>query len=450
MANPNVPVVVEDPQKKIQLDRMKRRATGLLVGAGVLFVVTRLLEARWPWLGYVRATAEAAMVGGLADWFAVTALFRHPLGVPIPHTAIIPARKDRIGRSLGNFVQNNFLAREVIAARLENLRLGERAARWLVEPENARKVARSVARGLAKGAQALKDDDVSAMIDRALVGRLSKAHPAPIVANVLSLLTAEDRHQELLDEALRITSRAVTKNEEMIRDRIRAESPWWVPERVDDKIHDKIVAGIERTLADVAADQRHPLRQRFDEALETFIAKLKTSPEVARKAEAIRDEMLAHPAVRQFSAAIWGDLKDALVRYAEKHEERIAEPESVEPGAETGADAGTEPGVALVAPAEPNAVEQGIVSLANAILADEEMLAKVDRWLVDAIVGVVEQYRGEVSQLIAQTVGAWDPDATSQKIELQIGRDLQFVRINGTLVGGLVGLILYTIAQFVG
>ena len=423
MASPSVPVVVEDPQKKILLDRMKRRATGLLVVAAVVFVVARLLEARWPWLGYLRATAEAAMVGGLADWFAVTALFRHPLGIPIPHTAIIPARKDRIGRSLGNFVQNNFLARDVIASRLDNLRLGERAARWLAEPEHARKVARSVARGLARGAQALKDDEVSAMIDQALVGRVKKAQVAPLVGNVLTLLTAEDRHQELLDEVLRLAARAVAQNEEVIRERIRAESPWWLPETVDDRIHDKIVSGIERTLSDVSDNPDHPLRHRFDEALGRFIEKLKTSPEVARRAEGIRDEMLAHPAVRQFSGAIWGDLKDSLVRYAEKHED---------------------------AEAGPNAVEQGLVTLGNAVLADPELLAKVDRWVVDTIVGVVEQYRGEVSQLIAQTVGAWDPQATSEKIELQIGRDLQFVRINGTLVGGLVGLLLYVVSKFVG
>jgi uncharacterized membrane-anchored protein YjiN (DUF445 family) len=391
--------------------------------AAVVFVVTRLLEARWPWLGYLRATAEASMVGGLADWFAVTALFRHPLGIPIPHTAIIPARKDRIGRSLGNFVQNNFLAREVIASRLDNLRLGERAARWLAEPEHARKVARSVARGLARGAQTLRDEEVSAMIDTALVSRVRKAQVAPLVGNVLTLLTAEDRHQELLDEVLRLAARAVAQNEEMIRERIRAESPWWLPETVDDKIHDKIVSGIERTLADVSDNPEHPLRHRFDEALARFIENLKTSPEVARRAENIRDEMLAHPAVRQFSGAIWGDLKDSLVRYAEKHED---------------------------AEAGPNAVEQGLVTLGNAVLADPELLAKVDRWVVDTIIGVVEQYRGEVSQLIAQTVGAWDPHATSEKIELQIGRDLQFVRINGTLVGGLVGLLLYVASKFVG
>lgn len=422
MASPSVPVVIEDPQKRIQLLRMKRRATGLLVVAAVVFVVTRLLEARYPWLGYVRATAEAAMVGGLADWFAVTALFRHPLGIPIPHTAIVPARKDRIGRSLGNFVQNNFLARDIIAARLENLHLGERAARWLAEPENARKVARSVARGLARGAQTLKDDEVSAMIDQALVGRMREAQVAPLVGNLLTLLTAEDRHQELLDEVLRLAARAVAQNEEVIRERIRTESPWWLPERVDDKIHDKIVTGIERTLADVSDNPEHPLRHRFDEALDTFIQKLRTSPEVARRAEHIRDEMLEHPAVRQFSAAIWGDLKDSLVRYAEKHEDIEA---------------------------APNAVEQGLVTLGNAVLADPELLAKVDRWVVDTVIGVVEQYRGEVSQLIAQTVGAWDPQATSEKIELQIGRDLQFVRINGTLVGGLVGLLLYVISKFV-
>src|SRR5215212_2901915 len=213
---PRVPIHNEDPNKQIQLDRMKRRATGLLVGASVLFAVTLVLERQflWPWLGFVRATAEAAMVGGLADWFAITALFRHPMGIPIPHTAIIPSRKDRIGRSLGGFVQNNFLSREVIAARLHGLRIAERMAKWVSDPANSGRIAHHVATGLAGTAQVLRDEDVQAMIDRALVTRVRKTQVAPVLGNVLSLLTADNRHQELLDEALRLISDGVSRNEE--------------------------------------------------------------------------------------------------------------------------------------------------------------------------------------------------------------------------------------------
>ena len=416
---PRVPVHKEDPNKQIQLDRMKRRATGLLVGATVLFIVSLLLERQFPWLGFVRATAEAAMVGGLADWFAITALFRHPLGIPIPHTAIIPSRKDRIGRSLGGFVQNNFLSREVIAARLHGLRIAERIAKWISDPANSRRISHHVASGLTGTAQVLRDEDVQAMIDRAVVTRVRKTQVAPVLGNVLSLLTADNRHQELLDEALRLISEGVARNEELIRQRIREESPWWLPEAVDDRIHDKVVLAIENTLRQVAAEPEHPLRERFDRALASFIEKLRTSPEVIARAEEIKEDMLANPAVRQFSAAIWGDAKEALGRYADRKE--------------------TDP---------PGAVEQGLMKLGNAVLTDAELMAKVDHWILDAVLYAVEQFRGEVAQLISYTVGQWDAQETSKKIELQIGKDLQFVRINGTLVGGLVGLLLYSISKF--
>ena len=418
-AAPRVPIHKEDPNKQIQLDRMKRRATGLLIGASALFVVTLLLESRFPWLGFVRATAEAAMVGGLADWFAITALFRHPLGIPIPHTAIIPSRKDRIGRSLGGFVQNNFLSREVIAARLHGLRIAERIARWISDPTNSGRIAHHVATGLAGTAQVLRDEDVQAMIDRAVVTRVRKTQVAPLLGNVLSLLTAGNRHHELLDDGLRLLSEGVSRNEELIRQRIREESPWWLPEAVDDRIHDKVVLAIENTLRQVAADPAHPLRERFDDALATFIERLKTSPELNARAEEIKEEVLANPAVQHFSATIWSDAKQALARYADRNE--------------------TDP---------PGAVEQGLMKLGNAVLGDPELMAKVDAWILEAVLYAVEQFRGEVAQLISYTVGQWDAEETSKKIELQIGKDLQYVRINGTLVGGLVGLLLYTITKF--
>jgi uncharacterized membrane-anchored protein YjiN (DUF445 family) len=409
----------DDAVREQRLTAMKRRATGLLVAFGAVFIVTRLLEPRWPWLGFVRATAEAAMVGGLADWFAVTALFRHPMRIPIPHTAIIPARKDRIGRTLGRFVQNNFLSREVIAVRVAAMHPGERLARWLAEPAHSRLIARHVAAGLGGAAKVLRDDEVGAMIERGLRARVRRIQVAPLLGNVLTIMTADRRHQELLDEALRLTARALAENEEMIRQRIREESPWWLPEAVDDRIHEKILAAVERTLQQVSEDPVHPLRARFDEALARFIEQLRTSPEAMQRAEAIKEDVLAHPALRDFSASLWTDAKEALAR-------RIEGPERT----------------------EPDAIERGLVTLAETVLADPALVDKVDRWIVDALVYAVDQYRDEVGELIEHTVGQWDPDATSHKIELQIGRDLQFIRINGTLVGGLVGLVLYTASRF--
>ena len=413
------PPIADEAEKAAALRTMQRRATGLLVAAAGTFVVAGLYQGRVPALGYVRAFAEAAMVGGLADWFAVTALFRHPLGLKIPHTAIVPTRKDRIGRSLGRFVQQNFLSREVIARKLAAARPGERAARWLADPAHARSVARQVASALHGGASVLKDDDVQAVVTRTIVARAERIQVAPLLGRVLALLTADGRHQELFDQALRIAARFLDENEAIIRDRIAAEAPWWVPGAVEDKIHDRVVSGVERTLEQVSADPTHPLRARFDDAVQTLVEKLRTSPETIARAEAIKHDVLAHPAVREYAGSLWTDLKAALARYAEGGDD-----------------------------AAPAAVERGLVSLGEAVLRDPALTAKVDGFITDAVLAIVEQYRSEVSALIETTVAAWDPNETSRRIEVQIGRDLQFIRINGTLVGGLVGLALYAVGKF--
>jgi uncharacterized membrane-anchored protein YjiN (DUF445 family) len=407
---------VDEAERARRLASMKRNAALMLVGCAVVFGVALALEGTWPWLGYVRATAEAAIVGGLADWFAVTALFRHPMGIPIPHTAIIPARKDRIGRTLGRFVENNFLSRDVIARRVAGMRLGEKIARWLTEPDNTKRIARHVGSSLVAASQVLRDEDVMEAIERPIAQRVRAVKVAPLLGKVLAVLTADGRHQELLDEALRLGAKAAQDNEELIRRRVAEESPWWIPDLVDEKIHQKIIDGIENTLAEVARDPYHPLRARFDDAIDKFIHDLRRSPATIARAEAIKEDILAHPALRDFAGSLWTDAKAALVRHADA-------PETTEPGA----------------------VQRGLQTLAQAVLDDPALLEKVDRWIVDGLVSAVDQYRHEVGQLIEDTVGRWDPDVTSRKIELAIGRDLQFIRINGTLVGGLVGLVLYTL-----
>jgi uncharacterized membrane-anchored protein YjiN (DUF445 family) len=413
-----LPPVQDAALKQERLDRMKRIATGLFLFVTVVFVVARAYEIRHPWVGWIRATAEAAMVGALADWFAVTALFRHPLGIPIPHTAIVPTRKERIGRSLGGFVQNNFLSREVVGAKLQGLNIGRRIAEWLSEPENARTIAMHAARGLAGAAQVLRDEDVQEVLDRSVIARVRETPVAPVVGNVLSVVTAENRHQELLDEALKLLDRAVEQNDELIRDRIRQESPWWLPTAVDERIHDKIVTAIGNTLHQVSNDPEHPLRKRFDAAVHQFIERLRSSPETIAKGEALKDELLSHPSVRQFSASVWADTKEALVRYGQNADEEGMRP-----------------------------VERGIVSFGEAMREDPALIAKVDGWILDATLYVIDQYRTEVGQFIADTVRAWDPDETTKKIELAVGRDLQFIRINGTIMGALVGMLLYALSR---
>src|SRR5881409_774342 len=253
----------DDAVRQAQLDAMKRRATGLLALAAAVFGAATAFEGQYPWLGYVRATAEASLVGGLADWFAVTALFRRPLGLPIPHTAIVATRKERIGRILGNFVQNHFLSREVVAANLRAVRPAERAARWLSDPEHARRIAQQVAGGLAKTLDALPQADVQELVREVVSARLRATRVAPALGKTLALVLAGNRQEELLNVAVRLAAEAILDNRELIRERVRAESPWWVPGVVDDKIYQRIIDAVERLLREMSADPTHPLRAAF-------------------------------------------------------------------------------------------------------------------------------------------------------------------------------------------
>jgi uncharacterized membrane-anchored protein YjiN (DUF445 family) len=408
----------DEATRQAALDRMKRRATLLLVLAAVVFLAARLLEPRYPWIGLLRATAEAAMVGGLADWFAVTALFRHPLGIPIPHTAIVPARKDRVGRTLGAFVQKNFLTREVVANRLRSINVAERLAQWLAEPDNVRQIARHAAASLVSATALVQDADVESFIDRSVEERVRAVQAAPLLGRLLTVITADNRHQELLNEAIRLAANAVEDSRALIRLRVEEETPWWVPSAIDDKIYRKIVSAIERTLVDVRDDPQHPLRERFDIAIDNFIMKLNHSPTVAARIEALKEELLLSDAARRFSSGLWGQAKGALARYAEA-------PDGVAPGA----------------------IERALNSFGEAALADPVLLEKVDAFVIDVAVFLVERYQTEVAALIEHTVSAWDPEATSRRVELAIGRDLQFIRINGTLVGGLAGAAIYLISK---
>ena len=411
-------ILHDEATRQAQLDAMKRRATMLLVAASILFVVTRALEARFPWLAIVRATMEAAMVGGLADWFAVTALFRHPLGIPIPHTAIVPAKKDRVGRTLGAFVQRNFLARDVIEHRMRTMQVGRRLAEWLANADNARTISRNVAVALSSATQMLRDEDVQAVIDRSLAGRIRTMRLAPLLGKLLGVMTEDNRHQEVLDEVIGLASRTVNDNADLIRERIERETPWWIPAAVDDKIFKRVLGAIQKLLAELSADPAHPLRQRFDASVAHLIERLNSSPEFAARVDAWKEDFLENEAARNFSASLWREGKEALAKFA-------ANPES----------------------SAPNAIETALTTLGRKALDDPELMGKLDDFVVDIAVFLVARYQDEVAELIATTVAAWDPELTSRRVELAIGRDLQFIRINGTIVGGLAGMLIYLISS---
>jgi uncharacterized membrane-anchored protein YjiN (DUF445 family) len=263
----------------------------------------------------------------------------------------------------------------------------------------------------------------------------------PLVGRALGLLTAGGRHQELLDAALRLAARAIADHEMYIRERIAAEAPWWVPGAVEDKIHEKVVGGVEHTLAEVSADPDHPLRARFDQAVQEFAERLRTSPDTIARAEAIKEELLAHPAVREYAGSVWTDVKAALARHAGRA--LPPPPGDGEDDAAADAAAGWPDAAPGGAPDAPTAVERGLVAVGRTLLDDPALTAKVDGWVREAVLFAIDQYRDEAAHFIETTVAAWDPAVTSDRIEVQIGRDLQFIRINGTLVGGLVGLFLY-------
>jgi len=407
----------DDAAREARLDTMRRRASGLLVVVAAVFVAARLLEGTHPWLGFVRATAEASLVGGLADWFAVTALFRRPLGLPIPHTAIVATQKDRIGRILGTFVERHFLAPSVVVAELDTLRLAERAAQWVAAPENSGRIAKQLVTGLAKTIEALPEAEFRTLIHDSAVARLQATRVAPVLGNVLALVTGDNRHHELLNALLNLVAQALDDNRETIRRKIRAGSPWWVPGVVDEAIFQKIIVALQGLLRDVRQDPRHPVRRKFDAALRQFIDRLQHAPEVMAKAEALKEQVLAHPVIDELAASLWDGVRRAAVRYRTHPDDPSRE-----------------------------ALERGIAAAGESLLGNEALLHDLDRFVTSVVATVVEEHRHEAAELIARTVSGWDPDVAVRRLELAVGSDLQFIRINGTLVGGLVGLLIHTVS----
>jgi len=409
----------DDAERDARLNAMKRRATALLGVALLVFVAASIYEPLYPWLGYVRATAEASLVGGLADWFAVTALFRHPLGLPIPHTAIVATRKERIGQILGNFVQNHFLSREVIASNLRRVHPAERAAGWLADREHARQISRQFAGSVVKALDGLPPNELQDLVSQVVRNRVRTIRVAPALGKTLALALADNRQEELLNATVKLAAEAVRNNRELIRERVRAETPWWVPPVLDDKIYQKIIEAVERLLQDMVRDSAHPLRTAFADAIGDFIGRLQHSPEVIARAEALKEEWLMGSQTDELARKLWDGVREAINKYATKTEDGDG----------------------------PNPLDSGLSEFGVALLSNPTLLSDIDDLLIDLTAGVVEKYRHEIGDLIAQTVASWDPAATSRRFELAVGRDLQFVRINGTLVGGLVGLLIYTITR---
>ena len=407
-------------ERRIELRRMRAFATGLLVLMLVIFVAARIFEARLPALAYVRACAEAAMVGACADWFAVVALFRHPFGLPIPHTAILPRNKARVGESLGAFICNNFLAPEVVSQRLAGLHAAARAARWLSDPANAGFIARRSAGLLPPMLEALQDEHVRTFMRGILHRGVASVEAAPLAARVLSVLVAHGHHQALFDRAIATAETFLTRHEPLIRAKVSTRSWKWLPRWVDEKVADRVMTGLMETVHELRAPD-HPWREEFQVAVDGFILRLAADPLFRARGEAIKAEVLDSPVVEDYLDSLWTEIKRRLI-------------------ADTAADDGV----------LRQGLEQALLVLGHRLQDDPRMQAVLDRWVRRAAERYIIPNRGEIGAFIAGVVARWDSATLVAKLELQVGKDLQYIRINGTLVGGLVGLVIFALSTWLG
>ncbi|WP_229786763.1 MULTISPECIES: DUF445 domain-containing protein [Actinokineospora] len=402
---------------------MKGVALAFLGGATLIFLAMTLWQSAGapPWVGYVKAAAEAGMVGALADWFAVTALFRRPLGLPIPHTAIIPTKKDQLGQSLGDFVGSNFLSEDVVRERLRRVGVAAKLGAWLARRENADRVTAELSTAAGGLVTVLRDDDVQAVVEQAVVKRIMDAPWGPPLGKVLERVFADGSHHKLVDLLCDQAYEWVQGNHDQIVTVVSGRSPTWSPKFVDALVADKVYNEALSFAWNVKTDVNHPMRLALDRFLGEFAHDLQHDPKVMGKAEALKQQVVDHPEVQKLIGSIWATAKRLLL------------------------DAAGDPSSEL-----RTRVRAGLVTLGERLESDDALRAKADGWVEGAAAHVVLNYRDEITTLITDTVRRWDGEETARKVELQVGRDLQFIRINGTVVGALAGLAIYTVAQLIG
>ncbi len=409
---------MDDLDRGAALRKMKVFALSLLLAAAALYVVARSIGGSSTGWGYVSAFAEAAMVGALADWFAVTALFRHPLGIPIPHTAIIPNRKDEIGKSLGEFVETEFMSREVLDERLAGIGVGRRLGDWLSEQDNAIRASEAVADVVRGAIEVIDDTQIQEAIERIVENRIRGTQVAPLLGKTIDLAIEGGHHQRLLDAIFKGLEGFLDDNRITFRERLEQESPWWVPDAVDDRIFAKIYDGVTKFLLDVGDDPEHEVRKSIEVRVEAFATRLRDDPEMVAKGEQLKEELLAHPDMRAWMSSLWRDAKRGLIDATSRPDSELNQ-----------------------------RIANSLGKLGERLRDEPELQVKIDKWVTRAVSYVIDNYRSEVSKLIESTVARWDGESTSRKMELQVGRDLQFIRINGTIVGGLAGLMIHAIGE---
>jgi uncharacterized membrane-anchored protein YjiN (DUF445 family) len=412
------PRPAHDEARRHLLRQGRRRATGLLVAVTLGFVALQLWDSDATWVGYLEAAVEAGMVGGLADWFAVVALFRHPLHIPIPHTAIIVERKDAFGETLGDFVQTSFLTPDILAERVRAARIVPRLAGWLAEPDNAARVARHAADAAVSAADLLRDDEVHRALEDVARRRIETTPLAPLAGRALRVMTEDDRHHELLDVMLRALDRFLTENRDSLRARFADESPWWLPEAAEDRIFERLLDGARNVLGEVARNPHHELRVDFDARVRRLVDELQSSPAMRARGEELKHELLAQPELRAWVTRVWDDVKAGLRAQA-------ADPDSELRGR----------------------LADTVAAFGRRLLDDPVLAARMEDGVETGVRYVADQFADEIGTMVRATVSRWDGRETADRLELLLGPDLQFIRINGTVVGSLAGLAIHAIGQ---
>ncbi|MEU5630061.1 DUF445 domain-containing protein [Streptomyces rishiriensis] len=412
-----------DEEKQRGVRQMKLTAAGLLLFVAVVYVLAEWASHRGAgaWAGYVAAAAEAGMVGALADWFAVTALFRHPLGLPIPHTAIIPHKKDQLGVSLGEFVGENFLSEDVVRQRLRAVGIGTRLGVWLADPAHADRVTAELATALRGALTVLRDSDVQAVVGEAITRRADAQEIAPGMGKLLERIVVDGGHRRAVDLVVSRAHDWLVLHADSVMDAVQGGAPGWTPRFVDKKVGERVYKELLRFCAEMRDMPSHPARGALDRFLTDFAADLQSDTDTRARVERLKGEVLGRGEVQDLIASAWTAVRSMIVAAAEDERSELR-----------------------------LRVRASLLSLGARMATEPKVQEKVDSWVEGAAVHVVTTYRKEITSLITDTVASWDAEHTTRKIEANIGRDLQFIRINGTVVGSLAGLLIYTVARALG
>ncbi len=406
---------VTDEVRSADLRRMRIVATGLLVLAGIIFALTMGQGGAW---GYVHAAAEAAMVGAIADWFAVTALFRHPLGIPIPHTALVPRRKDTLAQGLEQFVTEHFLSPQTLRERYLDADVIARVGHWLSVPEHSERVVAEAAPWAQSVLQQISPDDAGALIESTVLPRLRTEPVSPLAGHLLGAIVADRAHHGAVDIAAREMHVWLLSHREDFARIVSSRAPRWSPQFLDERVAARVYAEVLAWVAEVRDDPEHRVRRSIDSYLATFADDLQHDGPTMARAEAFKEHILDHPQTSHTAVALWEAIKAALVEAL-----------------------GDAPG-----PLRSRLADE-LSAVGHRLAADEELRSRLDAWAADGVMAAVQQYGPEVTGVITATIRRWDGDLAARRIELHVGRDLQFIRINGTVVGALVGLVLHAVTQ---